>query len=61
MHTHTHTLLELINELSKQQDIKSIHKNWLHFNTLAINNLKRKLQKLFHLQQHQKKNTWKLS
>ena len=56
-HTHTHTLRELINELSKQKDKKSIYKNWLHFNTLIINNLKRKLQKLFHLQQHQKNKT----
>ena len=52
-YTDTHTLRELINEFIKQKDKKSIYKNWLHFNTLTINNLK-KLQKLFHLQQHQK-------
>lgn len=35
---------------AKQQDAKSAHKNELHFYILTINNLKRKLQKEFHLQ-----------
>ena len=42
----TRKLLELIMNLVKLQDIKLIHRNFLHSNTLAMNDQKEKLRKL---------------
>ena len=41
-------LLELINEYSKLQDIKSTHRNPLHSYTLIMRKSKEKLRKQFH-------------
>ena len=49
----THTCIHTVStNLVKYQDTKSKHKYQLHFYTLTINNLKGKLRKQFHLQQH---------
>ena len=37
-------LLELISNLAKMQDTKSIHRNHLHFNILTMKNQKEKLR-----------------
>ena len=47
-------IVETINEFSKVADPKLTHKNQLHFYTLSMNNLKRKLRNQLYLQQHQK-------
>ena len=39
-------LLELISELSKVADIKSIHRNYLHFYIITMKNQKEKFRKL---------------
>ena len=44
----TRKLLELINEYSKVQDIKSTHRNPLHSYTLTMRKQKEKLRKQFH-------------
>ena len=41
-------LLELINEFSKSQDTKSIHRNHLHFYILTMKNQKKKLRNQSH-------------
>ena len=40
----TRKLLELISELAKLQDTKSIHRNHLHFYMLTMKNQKQKLR-----------------
>ena len=40
----TRKLLELISELAKLQDTKSIHRNHLHFYMLTMKNQKEKLR-----------------
>ena len=47
-------LLELISELAKLQDTKSIHRNHLHFYILTMKNQKGKLKNQFHSPLHQK-------
>ena len=44
----TRKLLELINDYSKLQDIKSTHRNPLHSYTLIMRKQKEKLRKQFH-------------
>ena len=44
----TRKLLELINEYSKLQDIKSTHRKPLHSYTLTMRKQKEKLKKQFH-------------
>ena len=44
----TRKLLELINDYSKVQDIKSTHRNPLHSYTLIMRKQKEKLRKQFH-------------
>ncbi len=46
----THKKIELINKFSKVAGYKSTHKNQLHFYTLTMNNLKKKLRNNYHLQ-----------
>ena len=41
-------LLKLITELAKLQDLKSIHRNHLHFYILTMKNQKEKLRNQFH-------------
>ena len=41
-------LLELISNLAKMQDTKSIHRNHLHFNILTMKNQKEKLKNQSH-------------
>ena len=41
-------LLELINELAKSQDTKSIHRNHLHLFTITMKNQKEKLKNQSH-------------
>lgn len=45
---------QLSGMLAKQKDIKSAHGSQLHFYTIIMNNLKIKLTKQFHIQQHRK-------
>ena len=47
-------LLELISELAKLQDTKSIHRNHLHFYTLTMKNQKEKFRTQFHSPLQQK-------
>ena len=42
-------MLEQITEFTKFQDIKSTHKNKLHFYALRMNYLQKKLRNKFHL------------
>ena len=50
----TGKLLELINEYSKLQDIKSTHKNPLHIYVLTMRKQEEKLRKQFHSPLQQK-------
>ena len=50
----TRKLLELISELAKLQDTKSIHRNHLHFYMLTMKNQKEKLRNLSHSPLQQK-------
>ena len=52
----TGKLLELINQFSKMQDIKLIHRNILYFCTQMIKMLEREIREMIlsHLQSHQK-------
>ena len=47
-------LLELISELAKLQDTKSIHRNHLHFYILTMKNQKEQLRNQFHSPLQQK-------
>jgi len=50
----TRKLLELISELAKLQDTKSIHRNHLHFYMLTMKNQKEKLRNQSHSPLQQK-------